>query len=155
MTRNDVLHRLDNAWSAFRDSYAGLSQAELMEPGVTGAWSVRDILAHVTTWEEEALKYLPVIHSGGKTPRYSVAYGGINAFNAQSTERKRDLSLSEVLRKLDEAHERIIDLIAGTPEDQLGSDSRFLRRLRSDTYGHYPKHTKAIREWRERRSGAR
>ena len=26
-----------------------------------GEWSVKDILAHVTTWEEEALKYLPLI----------------------------------------------------------------------------------------------
>jgi len=36
---------------AFNESYAGLSDVQLMEPGVTGAWSVRDILAHVTTWK--------------------------------------------------------------------------------------------------------
>ena len=45
---------------AFNESYAGLSDSQLMEPGVSGAWSVRDILTHVTTWEEEALKYLPL-----------------------------------------------------------------------------------------------
>ena len=54
---------------AFNESYAGLSDVELMEPGVTGAWSVRDILAHVTTWEEEALKHLPLILKGGTPPR--------------------------------------------------------------------------------------
>jgi hypothetical protein len=37
----------------------------MMEPGVTGAWSVRDTLAHVTSWEEEALKHLPLILKGG------------------------------------------------------------------------------------------
>jgi len=47
------------AWTAFQASYAGLSDAQLMEPGVTGDWSVRDILAHVTTWEEEALTSTP------------------------------------------------------------------------------------------------
>ena len=31
---------------------------ELLEPGVTGAWSVRDIIAHVTTRDEEALGHL-------------------------------------------------------------------------------------------------
>jgi hypothetical protein len=35
-----------------------------------GEWSVKDILAHVTTWEEEALKYLPLILTGGRPPRY-------------------------------------------------------------------------------------
>ncbi len=154
MDRAQLLNRLEKAWSAFRESYAGLSESELLEPGVTGAWSVRDILAHVTTWEEEALKYLPVILDGGRPPRYSVAYGGINAFNALATERKKNLSLSEVLREADDAHNRIIELITRTPEDQLGSESRFVRRLRSDTYSHYPKHTEAIRKWRQRRSEA-
>jgi hypothetical protein len=54
-----LLRRLDQAWIAFKDSYFGLSELEIMEPGVTKAWSVRDIIAHVTTWEEEALKHLP------------------------------------------------------------------------------------------------
>jgi hypothetical protein len=87
--RAQLLKRLDNAWLAFKKSYAGLSDAEVLEPGVTGAWSVRDIIAHVTTWEEEALKHLPLILKGGKPPRYSVTYGGINAFNAHTTKERR------------------------------------------------------------------
>jgi hypothetical protein len=57
--------------------------------------SVRDILAHVTTWEE--------------------------------------------------------DLIERAPEDQLARETRFRRRLRLDTYHHYPQHTEAIRRWRAQR----
>ena len=73
MRQRGLLQRLDEAWAAFRESYAGLSDAELLEPGVTGAWSVRDIIAHVTTWEEEALKHLPLVLMGKRPPRYSVA----------------------------------------------------------------------------------
>jgi Mycothiol maleylpyruvate isomerase N-terminal domain len=61
MDRRQLLKRLDTAWLAFKASYAGLSDAQLMEPGVTGAWSIRDIIAHVTTWEEEALNHLPAV----------------------------------------------------------------------------------------------
>jgi hypothetical protein len=103
--RRQLLKRLDTAWAAFKASYADLSDSQLMEPNVTGAWSVRDILAHVTTWEEEALKYLPLILEGGKPPRYSVSYGGIDAFNAQMTKLKGGLSLSEVFRQLDDVHQ--------------------------------------------------
>jgi hypothetical protein len=144
-----VFRRLDNAWSAFKDSYTGLPDARLLEPGVVGDWSVKDILAHVNTWEDEALKYLPVILQGGKPPRY-VAYGGIDAFNAQMTEQKRDFSLPQVRRLLDETHSRLVELIRTAPEDQLVGDTRFRRRLRLDTYGHYPQHAEAIREWRAR-----
>jgi hypothetical protein len=142
------LKRLDGAWEALKASYAGLSDPELMEPGVTGAWSVKDIIAHVTWWEEEALKYLPLIIQGDKPPRYSTMYGGIDAFNARMMEQKSGLSLSEVTRQLDETHRRLIDYVQGVPEEQFARETRFRRRLRFDTYRHYGEHTKVIREWR-------
>src|SRR5438132_7225363 len=80
----------------------------MLEPGVTGAWSVRDIIAHVTTWDEEALKHLPLVLKGGKPPRYSLTYGGIDAFNALMTEQKKDLSLPEVQRQMNDTHRRVL-----------------------------------------------
>ena len=153
MDRQQLLKKLDQAWAAFKESYAGLSDSQLTEPGVMDGWSVKDIIAHVTWWEEEALKHLPFIIKGGRPPRYSVKYGGIDAFNAQMTEQKRELSLSDVLRQLEETHRRLIAYLQNTPEAQFTQETRFRRRLRLDTYSHYPIHTKAIREWRERSIG--
>lgn len=150
MDRQGLLRRLGTAWAALKESYAGLSDSRLTEPGVTGDWSVKDILAHVTTWEGEALKYLPLIIAGGRPPRY-VRYGGIDAFNAKMTEEKRGLSLAEVRRQLEDTHGRLIDLVQRTPEAQFTRDTRFRRRLRLDTYSHYPQHAEAIREWRKQR----
>jgi hypothetical protein len=124
----------------FNESYAGLSDVQLMEAGVTGAWSVRDILAHVTTWEEEALEHLPLILKGGTPPRYPVWYGGIDAFNACMMEQKRSLSLSEVREQLAATHGRLVDLVQSAPDHQLIGDTRFRHRVRLDTYSHYPIH---------------
>ena len=153
MNRQQLLKQLDTAWTAFKESYAGLSDSQLTEPGVTGDWSVKDIIANVTWWEEEALKHLPLIIKGGRPPRYSIQYGGIDAFNAQMTEQKRGLSLSDVLRQLDETHRRLIDYVHSAPEEQFTRETRFRRRLRLDTYSHYPKHAQVIRAWRERSAG--
>lgn len=153
--RGRLLYRLSGAWKAFNDSYAGLSDAELLEPGVTGRWSVRDIIAHVTWWEEEALTHLPLILSGGRPLRYSITYGGIDTFNAIMTEKRKGLSLAEVLRRRDEVHCRLIALVESTPIEQMAGDTRFRHRLRLDSYGHYPKHARAIRTWREQRLPAR
>jgi hypothetical protein len=146
-----VLKRLDKAWEELNQSYAGLSDSELLEPGVTGDWSVRDIIAHVTWWEEEALTHLPAILAGRRPPRYSTTYGGIDAFNARMTEERSHLSLAAVLQQRDEVHRRLVALVESTPDDQLAGETRFRRRLRLDTYGHYPKHARAIRQWRQRR----
>jgi len=147
--RRQLLKRLEEAWEALKESYAGLSDAELLEPGVAGVWSVRDVIAHVTWWEEEALTHLPLILAGGRPPRYSVTYGGIDAFNAKMTAQKKDLSLAEVMGQRDEVHRRLIALIESAPGNQVSGETRFRRRLRLDTYGHYAKHARAIRNWRE------
>ena len=153
MNRQQLLKRLDQAWVTLKEAYTGLPEAQLIKPGVAGDWSVKDILAHVTTWEEEALKYLPLILEGGRPPRYSVKYGGIDAFNAQMTEQKRDLSLAEILRQLEGTHQRLIDYIKSAPEEEFTRETPFRRRLRLDTYSHYPLHARMIREWRERSAG--
>ena len=151
MDRRQLLKRLEEAWEALKESYAGLSDGELLEPGVAGVWSVRDVIAHVTWWEEEALTHLPLILAGGRPPRYSVTYGGIDAFNAKMTAQKKDLSLAEVIGQRDEVHRRLIAFIESAPGDQVSGETRFRRRLRLDTYGHYAKHARAIRNWREQR----
>jgi len=148
MKRRQALARLDDAWTEFGESFAGLSDQELLIPGVTGQWSVRDIIAHVTWWEEEALKHLPLVREGGRPPRYSVTYGGIDAFNALMTEQRRSLSLREVLDQHAEVHRRLVAYVERAPEELFTRETRFRRRLRLDTYGHYPKHAQAIRAWR-------
>jgi hypothetical protein len=149
--RQRLLKQLETTWLAFRASYAGLSESDLLESGVTKTWLVKDIVAHVTTWEEEALKYLADILEGRKPPRYSIVYGGIDAFNALMTTKKAGLSLAEVLEQQELVHRRVIDVVERAPDDALLPDTRFRRRLRLDTYGHYPEHTAAIRRWREQR----
>jgi hypothetical protein len=143
--KQKLLERLRKAWSDFLDSYAGLSEAELLKPGVTGEWSVRDIIAHVTTWEEETLKHLPGMLQGEKYPRYSVV--GI-AFNALMTANTKALPLAEVLQQQNDVHRRLIEFVERVPAEHLDSKTRFRHRLRMDTYSHYPKHAQAIRRWR-------
>jgi hypothetical protein len=152
MSRADLLKRVEARWQELLDAYEGLSAAAMAEPGVTGTWSVKDIVAHVTVWEAEALAHLPVVLAGKRPPRYSVMHGGINAFNALMTQRNRDLPLRDVLRQRDATHRRLLGFIQRVPESECRGDTRFRRRLRLDTYGHYAVHTKAIRAWRERRS---
>jgi phytoene dehydrogenase-like protein len=152
--RPRLLKRVDDAWAAFTGSYAGLAEEALLRPGVIKTWSVRDIIVHVTTWEEEALKHLPVVLAGRRPPRYSVTYGGIDAFNALTSARKRDLPLADVFRQQAAVHRRLVALIERAPEQELASGTRFRNRLRLDTYGHYAGHAAAILRWRSRSGGS-
>lgn len=150
MNKEQLFKRLNKTWVEFTKSYAGLSKSQLVKPAVTGDWSVKDIISHVTTWEREAVDHIPELLKGKRQPLYSVKYGGIDAFNAMMTERGEKLSLAEVLREQGETHARLAAYIETLPEDQFTTETRVRRRIRLDCYGHYPIHAKAIRSWRER-----
>jgi hypothetical protein len=152
MDGSRLLRRLDEAWDSLLESYSGLPHARMTEPGTIGAWSLKDTIAHVTSWEEESLTHLPLIIAGERTPRYSVVYGGIDAFNARVIARTRGLPLAEVLRQRDETHRRLLAFVRGIPGELLLRESRVRRRLRLDTYGHYARHAAAIVRWRRRQA---
>ena len=140
-----LVRRIENAWEDFRDSFAGLTEAQLTKPGALGEWSVKDVIAHVTTWEGEALKHLPTVARGERPPLYA-SEGGIDAFNARTAAANRDLPLAAVLENSGRTHKRLVDFVRDSPPANL--TDRFVRRLRLDTYGHYRLHAKALREWR-------
>lgn len=150
MKKGQFLEKLELSWAAFNASYAGLTDEQLVQPGVTGDWSVKDILAHVSWWEEESLKHLPLILQGERPPRYSVLYGGIDAFNALMAEQWRTISLAEVRERADATHRTLMAYLQSVPDEQFTSETRFRRRLGWDSYRHYPLHTQAILEWRAR-----
>jgi len=143
--------RLHGEWEAFQKSFGDLPSDALLEPGVVELWSIRDLLSHVTTWEEEALMALPVILQGKPLRRYSILYGGIDAFNAQAHERKRGYLLDQVLQELAGTHRRLLAFVENVPDNAFTTENRLLRRLRQDTYAHYREHTAHISAWRKRK----
>ena len=52
---------------------------------------------------------------------------------------------------LEDTHDRLLSYLEGVPDVAFARESRFLRRLRQDTYGHYREHTQQIQAWRQTR----
>lgn len=150
MRKERLFQRVNAAWQELQDAISGLPDEAVVEPGAVGEWSVRDLIAHVTTWEEEALKALPVILQGGKLPRYA-SQGGIDAFNARQQEAKRTLSLERLRTEMDAVHQHLLALLDRTAESAYAEEGRFLRRLRLDAYGHWRLHAADVRRWRAAR----
>jgi len=145
MGRQKLLSLLQREWEALIGSFAGLADRSLLQPGVVGRWSLRDLLCHITTWEDEFIKVLPLILEGKPLPRY----GGIGAFNAREQERKRSLPLEQVKQQFTSTHQHLLGLLASLPETGSTLEKRLRRRLRLDTYSHYREHAAQILAWRK------
>lgn len=147
MNRQQLLDRIDQRWRAFNDALDGLAEPVMLETGVVEGWSVKDVMAHVATWDGEALKALPLIMQSKRPPRY----GGVDNFNARQYETNARLSLAQARELLSSTHSRLLEFLATVPESWFATETRFRHRLRLDTWGHYPEHTQALLEWRRRR----
>ena len=150
VNREQLLGRVDGAWREFSQACHGLPSQAVLEPGVVGRWSVKDVMGHVATWEEECLSALALIAEGSRTPRYS-RYGGIDAFNEMKWREFRALGIEDTRRRFEEAHARLLDYLGAVPEGLFTRETRFRRRVRMDTYGHIPEHSRQLVAWRRAR----
>jgi uncharacterized damage-inducible protein DinB len=140
-----LLSKINVNWKLFCESFAGLTDDQLMEKGVVGLWSVRDLFAHVSTWEEEFIKALSLIIAEKPDPEYS-QYGDIDKFNARELERKRDFSLERLKYELVSTHQRLLEQLKLLPDIVFATNKNLIRRLR-DNYGHYQEHAAQITRW--------
>ena len=128
MTKEKLLQLMEKEWSSLLAAFDGLQENIFQEKSAIGDWSIRDIIVHITTWEEEALKALPIIINRMPVHRY-IKYGGIDGFNAKQQERKRNHPLERAKRELHEVHQKLIDYLLSIPDRTFQNDKRFIKRI--------------------------
>lgn len=124
----------------------------MLEPGLPGGWSVKDVIAHVNWYEREMLGVLE-----------QRALIGSELWELPADERNvpiykdgKDLPLDAVLAESSQLFERLWALVSGLADEDLVDSSRFdqmpedwepWKVLASNTYEHYQQHIPDIRAW--------
>ena len=149
-TKEELLDRAEQEYTAFRRTDAGLSEEQLTEPCL-GSWGVREIAAHIVGWHREMTPALERMALGERPFAPGVSYDDADARNAKFAAAMRHLPAAEVLRELDRSHAAFVHAAAGVPEErfQLGKTAHKLVDLNSAH--HYKEHGDQIRDWRASR----
>ena len=93
----------------------GVPSAEWTTPGVCGVWSVKDIVAHLASYEVALVDVLTSLTKGGPTPTLDRFKEG-RVFNDAEVAARQGLTAEEVLDGYEGAHEQTMALIAEIPE---------------------------------------
>jgi hypothetical protein len=133
---------------------AGLSDAQMLQPGVEGEWSVKDILAHISTWERRMVRWVgdtvreevPVMPGPGMT------WADLDKLNQQTYLANRDRPLAEVKEGFRLSFLAVLRTIEAVPETDLLEPGRFAWRegeplwkmVAANTYWHYKMHNVSI-----------
>lgn len=154
-TRDDAWMALDRSFKSFMDSLGHLTEEELTATNVVGKWSVKDVVAHVWTWVDEAIEVARAWNSP-RSARNNTVYD--DAWNEKHVEDKSLLPLISVVDGLTGAHRRLIhmlDLADDSALQQLAKcpwdDSQMsLVDFYFDMASHYEDHTTDLRNYQDR-----
>ena len=146
--REELLAELGEARRELLSSVEGLSKAQMTYPLAVGAWSAKDVLAHIASWDE--LRCFEIARvARGDAPLYAGLHEeDFAAWNDLLIAPRRDLPLDQALQELHYAREQVLEMIASVPDDRLAEVARGRVRIRRAA-AHDREHTDQIREWRQ------
>ena len=96
----------------------GLAEKEWYTPGVTGVWSVREIIAHLASFEHLLVDALNSILGDAPTPTLNRFLRlGHAKFNDEEVARREEQFVSEVWAEYVNTHLQTVELLAQTPAE--------------------------------------
>jgi hypothetical protein len=133
-----MLARLDQGWANLGLAIAGLPHERWGEPGVCGAWSVKDVLGHVAFWDRYSAD-VARREAAGESTADEVDWQAMNEVDAAA---KADWTVAAIRTELAAAHEAVLTAYRALPTLNEGA-------IKED-WEHYDEHAAEIRSWRER-----
>ena len=137
-----------------------LAPERMVESGVVGEWSVKDVLAHLVAWEQLALGWYRTGLSGEapEVPAAGFKWNQTPQLNRMIFERHRDQKLGEVMEQYRASHLEILGVIESLSDEDLftGGCFAWTRKNTLGTYfvsatsSHYLWARTRIARWRRR-----
>lgn len=140
----------------FMGALADLDQNDWSRPGVCGVWSVKDIVAHLASYELALVDILQSLIEGslpGSLERFAAA-----DFNDMEVGKRSDMSAQEVLSEYKDAYQRSAALISQIPVEKrrqtgllewYGSEYDLEDFLAYSFYGHKREHSAQINVYKD------
>ena len=134
-------------------------EASWETPGACGVWSVKDIIAHLASYERVLVDILTTFTGGGSTPALNTFLELGGQFNDSEVNRRRKKTIQDVLAEFNDTHTQVMSLIVALPPETLrqsGTLPWYGREYALDDvlvymyYGHKREHSAQIAAFRDR-----
>jgi hypothetical protein len=142
MAVTDVLERATAALNRLISTVEDIPIDAMTSPKTIGEWSVKDVLAHITCWEEESAKAFQVWKIGIE-PDWS-HIGDLDEFNNSSVKERRKQSLGKIIEQLKTVHKGVMDKIKSVPEADMTRRGGIPKWLETQITEHIEEHIDKI-----------
>ncbi|HEX2267499.1 MAG TPA: DinB family protein [Actinomycetota bacterium] len=126
-SRQEAVSIIEEGHARLHELLDLIPEADLVRESTIGGgeWSAKDLIGHIATWEEMALRSLDEWRRR-EIPWVEQEHGpfggpgneAVDAINAQAVEEKRRLSLNDVRRGAQEIHQRLVTEITALSDEE-------------------------------------
>jgi hypothetical protein len=158
LTQSQLLETLQTKRIAWDSLLAQVDAQHMLQPGTTGTYSVKDVIAHIAVYEEWVATILEkALHGEHETPPTSTGQSkeqAVDAENAQFYAEYQDSSLSEIQQFSQQAYQHLLTVISTLTNDQINAvltpewtTSPTWKFIAGDSYDHYEDHIPSLQAW--------
>jgi len=154
----DRLRRERSEWNAL---LAQVSPERKTQPGFAGQWSVKDVIAHVTAYEQWLVTWLASAKRGVLPKPSIVNSPDVDARNALIYEANKHRPLPDVMDDAEQVFRALISEVESLPDGDLSNERRtawfiepfwkesipLYQAIADDSYEHYHEHLPSLRAW--------
>lgn len=153
----ELLARMRKGYADFEALLGPLSDTQLTTPGVNGEWSIKDMLAHLATWQARAAQILEAA-SRNEKPELDPPIQNdedMNRFNDERFIANRSLPLDQAWWDFRASYQRFLRAVEVLSEEDLFNAGRFAwmkgnalgELVAGDSFEHYDEHAPMIEKW--------
>jgi uncharacterized damage-inducible protein DinB len=156
--RRQAIRRIEAVRRSTLAFVGTLPEGEMLRPRTLDQWSVKDVLAHLMSCDEETVRRFRLIARGrGEGIFWFRSMADADRFNARTVGQARRLGLAAVLRRMARAHAAVVDALARLPLASLSDPSHeytVVSWLPVPGWHHERSHLDEVKDWwRQARKG--
>ncbi len=145
--KSDAIAGLEAARKETLDAINGIPE-EKMTVAAFGTWSVKDVLCHLTSWEQFAVPDLQRISRGHIPQLATLRLEEVDDWNVGLMRSRSLLPLPQAMFELEDSRRQFIDALNAQPEGVFAA-GQMVRMLTDGLVNGEKGHAADIREWRK------
>jgi hypothetical protein len=127
LNKQVVLDRIRVERRRLENTLAELTADQMVEAGVVGEWSVKDVLAHLSDWEQRFMGWYKAGLRGEipEIPAPGLSWHDLDVLNRQIYEKHRARDVDAVMAEFDRSYEQVSATVEGISEEDMFKVGRY------------------------------
>jgi hypothetical protein len=146
--RDDILSMLEESRSELASAIQGLPDDKMAVP-LADDWSAKDIMGHITAWDEVTVSDLRRIARGRLPTLAAFREAEVDSWNAFLIRPRKLFPLPQIRAEFEEARAEMVVALKELPEGLL-AQGQMVRNIFAIMANHEKDHARQVREWRQR-----